>query len=117
MRSFIVACSILTAVILTVILDSLYVSDTVSELSRICNSMNSENSADSTEVLLSEWRSCKDILSLTVHGSEIAEIDNALISLSVHEADSPEFRCALNLIRNLFEQILERSKPSLFTLF
>lgn len=117
MRSFIIACSILGTVIIAVIFNSLYITGSASDLMNLCDSLNSESPADSAEELLTEWRSCKNIFSLTVHGSEIRRIDEALLSLRIYGTDTPEFRYHLEVARKLLRQIYEYSKPNFFTVF
>jgi len=117
MRSFIIAAIILFLILLIIVLNSLYISDRIDRLLSICEELENNSSAESVELLLSEWRSCKEIISLSVHEREIERAENALLSLSTSRDIPSEFSFQLSVLKSALRSIGNGSRVSLDKIF
>ena len=113
MRSFIVAAIILTLIVITVVINSLYVTAKIEMLTDICDNLPKNNSAESVEELITEWQSCRDIIALSVHRVELERAENAVFALKSYRESKSEFEYHLSVLNSALHTISDNQKFSL----
>lgn len=103
MRSFIIASLILLALIGLIVCSSCFVTAKLDRLLELAE----KNGSPDPEMLLSEWQSCRAVISLSINRSELDRAENALCALSAFTPGSDafnaklsEFICAIRSIRD-----------------
>ena len=117
MRSFIISILILSTVIAAIICNSLYVTDKAAELLAICDTLKSGSAPDAQNKLLDTWESCRDILALSIHGSEIDRAETAILSVCAYSDDSENFAAQLSILTGKLEHISSSQRFSLDNIF
>lgn len=117
MRSFIVASAILIIIILVIIFSSLYVNGRVKDLISLCDELYNESSATKIDRLISEWQSCKDIISFSVHKGDVERADNAISAIQSYRNHPDDFRYYLTVFRAALNTIARSNRISADVVF
>ncbi len=117
MRSFIIASVILSVICVMIGLNTVYVTARTDELLSICETLKNDSSPHQIDSLLSKWESCRDIIALSIHRSDLENAESAIIALREY-IDSPnDFNYHLAKLAEAIKHISDQQKFTVDSIF
>lgn len=113
MRAFITATILLVSIVALTILNSIYIVNKTDTLLSLCDRIEKDSSAESVDALVTEWQSCRTIIALAVHKSELDRADDALKALKCYASGTQDFDYQLSLVKSALENIADHQKITL----
>ncbi len=113
MRSFIIASCILIFILTGIIFSSLYIVNKTDSMLSICERIENSSSAETVDELIAEWQSCRNIIALAVHRTELEHAEDAILSLKSYIDVPYEFNRQLIFLKSALEHISNNQKITL----
>ena len=113
MRSFIIASCILFFILSGIIFNSIYIVNKTDSLLSVCKRLENSSSAATVDELIEEWQSCRNIIALSVHRTDLDRAEDAILSLKNYFEVPYEFKRQLDLLKSALEHISIHQKITL----
>ena len=113
MRSFIIAAVILLLIIAVISVNSFYIVSRVDSLLILCDLAENDSSAANVDRLVREWQSCRNIIALAVHKTELERAEDAILSLKSYVDEPAEFTRHMSLLRSALKHISTHQRITL----
>ena len=117
MRSFIIASVILSVICIAIGLNTFYVTARTDELLSICETLKSNSSPHQIDLLLSKWESCRDIIALSIHRSDLENAESAIIALREYLDIPSDFNYHLAKLTEAIKRIADEQKFTVDSIF
>lgn len=113
MRSFITASIILVSIIAVIVVNSVYIVSKTDQLLSLCEQIEKDSSAETVDALIAEWQSCRTVIALAVHKTELERAENAILSLKSYIDVPPDFEFQLSVLKIALKHISDHQKITL----
>lgn len=117
MRSFIVASVILILICIMITVNTFYVTNKLDELLVLCDDIKNSSSPDAVEELTAAWENCRDIISLSIHRSDLERVESALLALDKYYDSKSDFAYQLSLLNAALTNIRDNQHIKLNSVF
>lgn len=117
MRSFIAASFILIFICVMILLNTLFVTQKTDALLVMCCELRQNSSASAVELLHTEWQSCRDIIGLSVHRSDLERAENAIAALQVYTHSEADFLFHLSVLEAALHHIADNQRLTVDSVF
>lgn len=101
---------LLVSIVTLTILNSVYIVNKTDALLSLCDVIENDSSAESVDAFITEWQSCRTIISLAVHKTELERADDAVQALKSYLHHPAEFDLQLSLLRSALKDIADHQK-------